>query len=85
MATFHGRCRLRLIEIKMLNRRRQERTVSGDREKDAAEARSSLERGIERSRRAVARYRARLLVLREAVERQRFPQFTGRRPPVEQR
>ena len=75
MATFRGRCRLRLIEIKMLARQRQERTVSGDREKDAAEARSSLERGIERSRRAVARYRTRLLVLREAMQRQRLPEF----------
>jgi|GEM_PF-7062038 len=60
--------------------------MSGDREKDAAEARSSLERGIERSRRAVARYRARLLVLREAIERQRLPEFApARRPGLHRR
>ena len=51
--------------------------MSGDREKDVAEAQSSLERGLERSRRAVARYRARLLVLREAMQRQRLPQFAA--------
>lgn len=51
--------------------------MSADRDKDLAEARTSLERGLERSRRAVARYRARLLVLREAMQRQRLPQFAA--------
>ena len=60
--------------------------MSGDRDKDLAEARTSLERGLERSRRAVARYRARLLVLREAMQRQRLPQFApARRTRAEQR
>lgn len=39
----------------------------------ADEASLRLRKGIERSRALVARYRARLMVLRQAMERQRVP------------
>ena len=44
--------------------------MARDDEKIMTDAQKNLRRGIERSRQVVARYRARLLVLRQAIERQ---------------
>ena len=44
------------------------------------EAESGLRRGIDRSRSVVARYRARLLLLREAMKREGAPQFATSQP-----
>lgn len=49
--------------------------MAHDDEASLMEAQSSLRRGIERSRQALGRYRARLLVLRQAMEHQRVPHF----------
>ena len=49
--------------------------MARDHETLSEEAESSLRRGMERSRRVVERYRARLLFLREAMQRQSVPQF----------
>lgn len=41
------------------------------------EAQSTLHRGIERSRRVMVRYRARLLLLRSAMDRQPVPSLAA--------
>ena len=57
--------------------------MAREQETTLAEAESSLRRGIDRSRGVVARYRSRLLLLREAMQRQNGPQLAGGRAPGE--